>query len=57
MASGILVGIGLRAPFFASALTYLALIPWVAVSLANLSPIPRSPETPPELGTRPVNQA
>jgi len=57
LASGILVGISLRAPFFASTLTYLALIPWVAVSLANLSPIPRPLETPLVLGTRPVNQA
>jgi len=57
LASGVLVGIELKAPFFAAAFTYLALIPWVLKTLGDLPAIPRPPEPPPELRTRPLNQA
>ena len=57
LASGVLVGIGLKAPLLAATLTYLALVPWVATTLSSLPPIERPPEPPPEVRTRPVNQA
>jgi hypothetical protein len=49
--------VGLRAPFVAAALTYLALVTWASRSLAAIPAPERPPEPPPEIRTRPVNQA
>lgn len=57
LASGVLVAVGLRAPFVAAALTYLALVTWASRSLAAIPAPERPPEPPPEIRTRPVNQA
>jgi len=57
IASGMLVGWSMKAPFYAAALTYLALIPWVASRLFSLPPVAAAVEPPPEVRTRPVNQA
>ena len=57
LASGLLAGIRLQAPFYAAALTYLALVPWIFQRLSALPALAKPPEPPPEVRTRPVNQA
>jgi MFS transporter, DHA1 family, multidrug resistance protein len=57
LASGILAGLWLRAPFCFVALVYLALVPWVLGRLYSLPAIVRAPEPPPALRTRPVHQS
>ena len=57
MASGVLVGIHLRAPFVAASLTYVALAFWVVGRMGDLPVFGRPPEAPGPLAARPVNQA
>jgi len=57
MASGLAAGLRLQAPFYAAGITYLALAPWIFFRLSAVPAVARPPEPPPEVRTRPVNQA
>jgi len=57
LASGVLVGLRLQTPFYAAAITYLALVPWIFFRLSALPAVASPAEPPPVVRTRPVNQA